>query len=72
MQKLADDALFTFKEAMTYLRVSRSTLYRLIESGQLPGHKVGKNWRFYREDLHGCVARDIPAQRQLSGHIITR
>ena len=24
------DALFTFKEAMSYLRVSRSTLYRLM------------------------------------------
>lgn len=49
------DTLLTFKEAMNYLRVSRSTLYRLMWSGQLAGHKVGSTWRFYRVDLQACV-----------------
>lgn len=53
----APDQLLTFKEAMDYLRVSRSTLYRLMWSGQLTGHKVGSTWRFYREDLQACVHR---------------
>lgn len=52
-----EEMLLTFKEAMDYLRVSRSTLYRLMWSGQLTGHKVGSTWRFYREDLRGCVGR---------------
>jgi len=55
VQMIQDDTLLTFKEAMKYLRVSRSTLYRLMGSGQLKGHKVGSTWRFYREDLHACV-----------------
>jgi excisionase family DNA binding protein len=59
MQMIQDDVLLTFKEAMNYLRVSRSTLYRLMWSGQLNGHKVGSTWRFYREDLRACVGRDI-------------
>lgn len=46
-----DDTLLTFKEAMGYLRVSRSTLYRLMWSGQLTGRKVGSTWRFLRGDL---------------------
>jgi excisionase family DNA binding protein len=50
-----DDSLLTWKEAMDYLRVSRSTLYRLMWSGQLTGHKVGSTWRSYRDDLHACV-----------------
>jgi excisionase family DNA binding protein len=45
---------------MSYLRVSRSTLYRLMWSGQLTGHKVGSTWRFYREDLRACVGREVP------------
>lgn len=49
------DTLLTFKEAMSYLRTSRSTLYRLMWSGQLPGHKVGSTWRFYREDVLACI-----------------
>jgi excisionase family DNA binding protein len=60
LQLLQDDVLLTFKEAMSYLRVSRSTLYRLMWSGQLTGHKVGSTWRFYREDLRACVGREIP------------
>ena len=60
MQVIQDDVLLTFKEAMTYLRVSRSTLYRLMWSGQLTGHKVGSTWRFYREDLRACIGREIP------------
>ena len=59
MQMIQDDVLLTFKEAMSYLRVSRSTLYRLMWSGQLTGHKVGSTWRFYREDLRSCVGREI-------------
>jgi excisionase family DNA binding protein len=55
MQIIQDDVLLTFKEAQGYLRVSRSTLYRLMWSGQLTSHKVGSTWRFYREDLRACV-----------------
>jgi len=60
MQVIQDDVLLTFKEAMSYLRVSRSTLYRLMWSGQLTGHKVGSTWRFYREDLRACVGNEVP------------
>ena len=59
VQMIHEEVLLTFKEAMSYLRVSRSTLYRLMWSGQLRGHKVGSTWRFYREDLRACVGREI-------------
>lgn len=49
------EALLTFKEAMTWLHVSRSTIYRLMESGQMTGRKVGSTWRFYGSDLRACV-----------------
>lgn len=51
-----DTVLLTFKEAMEFLRVSRSTLYRLMWSGQLRGHKVGSTWRFYETDLLAAIA----------------
>ena len=60
VQMITDDTLLTFKEAMSYLRVSRSTLYRLMWSKQLTGHKVGSTWRFYREDLRACVSSGMP------------
>jgi len=51
-----EPTLLTFKEAMGFLRVSRSTLYRLMWAGQVRGHKVGSTWRFYQDDLLAAVA----------------
>ena len=55
MQAQELDTLLTFKEAMGYLRISRSTLLRLMYAGRLIGHKVGNNWRFYASDLKDCI-----------------
>src|SRR5262249_24095983 len=55
MQANTEHQLLTFREAMRFLRVSSSTVYRLIWSGQLRGHKVGSTWRFYMCDLEECV-----------------
>lgn len=52
------EPLLTFKEAMTYLRVSRSTLNRLLERGDLIGNKVGDAWRFTKTGLDAYVRRD--------------
>ena len=51
------DVLLTFEEAAELLRVSRATMYRLLNSGQLVGHKVGRTWRFYKKELHAFVLR---------------
>ena len=40
-----------FKEAMALLRVSRSTLYRLMARGHVTHRKVGATWRFSRAEL---------------------
>ena len=45
---------FKFDEAMGYLRTSRSTIYRMMWSGQLTGYKVGNTWRFTQEALDNC------------------
>lgn len=66
-QSTQDNPLLTFKEAMNYLRVSRSTLYRLMWSGQLTGHKVGSTWRFYLDDLTTSI-RAASAQPPVQGN----
>lgn len=53
------DVLLTFQEAAELLRVSRATMYRLLASGQIVGHKVGRSWRFYKNDVHSFVASGI-------------
>jgi excisionase family DNA binding protein len=52
--------LLLLKEAQAYLRTSRSTIYRLMASGELQGHKVGSIWRFYKRDLDKVIRPEIP------------
>lgn len=45
MSKQPNDVL-TIDELARYLKVSKSTLYKLCQEGQVPGRKVGRHWRF--------------------------
>ena len=45
------DKVITIGELSEYLRVHRSTLYRLLKKGQLPGFKIGSDWRFNVETI---------------------
>lgn len=49
--------LITLKEASSYLRVSHSTLYKLVEKGRIPATKVGGGWRFRKESLDHWLNR---------------
>ena len=43
--------VLTVNELSDYLRVHRSTIYRLLKRGQLPGFKIGSDWRFNIEAI---------------------
>ncbi len=45
------DNIMTIDALAEYLKISRSTLYKLVQNGKLPGQKVGKRWRFHREAI---------------------
>jgi len=41
--------IMTVADLSEYLRVHPSTIYKLLRSGELPGFKVGSDWRFNTE-----------------------
>jgi excisionase family DNA binding protein len=43
--------VMTVREVADYLRVHQSTVYRLLKNGQLPGFRVGSDWRFNSEAI---------------------
>ena len=45
------DQVFTIDDLAAYLKVSKSTLYKLAQEGKVPGQKVGRHWRFRRETI---------------------
>ena len=49
--------LLTPTEVAEYLRISESTVYRLLTAGAIPGVKVGRSWRVRKEDLDDFLAK---------------
>ena len=56
------DKVITIGELSEYLRVHRSTLYRLLKNGQLAGFKIGSDWRFNVETIDQWRMRKGAAQ----------
>jgi excisionase family DNA binding protein len=48
---LSDARVMNLSELSGYLRVHRSTVYRLLKRGALPGFKIGSDWRFNIEAI---------------------
>ena len=45
----------TTEETTQYLGIGKSKLYELAQAGEIPRHKVGKSWKFHRDDLDAWV-----------------
>ena len=43
--------VMTLDEVAQYLRVHQSTVYRLLKKKELPGFKMGSDWRFNVESI---------------------
>jgi excisionase family DNA binding protein len=56
-------ALLTLSEAAAYLRVHRRTMTRLLQERQVPGVKIGRQWRVRKADLDAYLT---PAIRTLA------
>lgn len=47
--------ILTVQEVCDYLRIAKPTLYRYVRSGDLPGFKMGKIWKFHRHSIDNWV-----------------
>lgn len=45
------ERILSIEDLSKYLKISKSTLYKLAQGGTVPGQKVGKHWRFHREAI---------------------
>jgi len=51
--------VLTVQEVANYLRVDIRTVYRLAKSGDIPCKKIGRQWRFNRDDIRELVSRNL-------------
>lgn len=56
--------VFTIDELCEYLKLAKSTTYKLAQEGKIPGQKVGRHWRFHKD----AIDRWLSEQSQTGGH----
>lgn len=49
------DKYLTIQELCEYLSLKRDTIYRLLKNHDLPGHRIGKSWRFQISEIDEWV-----------------
>ncbi len=60
MKDSNQSGLVDMDEAISHLKTTRPTFYRWLRSGKLKGMKVGRQWRFYKEELDRFLKGEGP------------
>ena len=60
--------VLTVSELAEYLRIHRSTVYRLLKRRQLPSFKIGSDWRFNVEAIDEWRMQQSMALNEISQH----
>jgi excisionase family DNA binding protein len=54
-ENFMDDRWLSVEDVAEYLGVSRDTVYAWVGSKGMPGHKVGRFWKFKRQEIDAWV-----------------
>ena len=57
--KLVANGFATIEQTGAFLAVSRSTVYLLLEAGQLPSRKIRRSRRIPWNSIHEFAAKDL-------------
>jgi excisionase family DNA binding protein len=50
-----DDRWLSVDEIAVYLGVSKDSVYDRVSTGRMPGHRVGRLWKFKRSEIDEWV-----------------
>jgi excisionase family DNA binding protein len=62
------DEILDIKQAAEYLQIKERTLYRLVGDGDIPGIKVGGQWRFSKKCLDNMFLK-VTERKSKEKHI---
>lgn len=58
----ASPRVMTVDEVAAYLRIPRSSVYKLAQQGRLPCQKAGRRWRFSRNAVDAWLAGSVESR----------
>jgi len=64
--EMMEERWLSMKEISEYLGVTRETIYKWIENREMPGHRMGKFWKFKRDEVDVWVKSGKAADRDRS------
>jgi excisionase family DNA binding protein len=57
--KIQEDTIYTPKETQAYLKVSQSTMTRMMKSGLIRAAKVGKQYRIFGKEILRVLSPEL-------------
>ncbi len=63
-----NSAILTLEELAEYLKLSPETLQRSADRGEIPGRKIGEDWRFLRAAIDDWLRADPHPGHDHHGH----
>lgn len=51
------DKWLTLEQIAEYLQMGTSSIYKLAQAGKIPSYKVGRQWRFKKEEIDSWVEK---------------
>jgi len=51
------DKWLTLEQIAEYLQMSTSSIYKMAQAGKIPSYKVGRQWRFRKEEIDAWVEK---------------
>ncbi len=50
----------TLEQIAEYLQMSTSSIYKMAQKGKIPAYKVGRQWRFRKEEIDKWIEKQKP------------
>jgi len=60
-----DDRWLSVDEIAEYLGISRDTVYTWLNTRDLPGHRIGRLWKFKRDEVDDWVRAGKAAKNRV-------
>ena len=54
-----NNEIIKFEEVMEYLNIGKSTLYKLLRSGEITSFKIGKVWKIPRQSVEDYIKKQM-------------
>jgi len=64
---MMEDRWLSVDDIVAYLGIKRDTVYRWISERNMPGHKIGRLWKFRKEEIDEWMRSGGNAEEHKTG-----